>query len=89
MSLSPELKLMIALFVVCLVVWIGLIVYKSKLEREEEDVFRTTPERLNDEQKAVLQKVDRLSKPMWIFGILTILLMVGSVALWLYHGLFG
>jgi len=89
MNLSGEVKLLIALFVISLVVWIALFLYKGRLERDEEDVFRTTPERLTDEQKKVLQKVDSLSKPIWVFAILTFLFLVASVGAWLYHGLFG
>ena len=87
--LSPQLKILIGLFVVSLVVWFVLIIYKSKLEREEEDkVFLgTTPERLGEEQTALLEKVNRLSKPMWIAGTLTVLFMLAAVAMWIYQGL--
>jgi len=87
--LTPQLKVLIALFVVSLVVWFILIIYKSKLEREEEEkVFlKTTPERLGKEQAALLQKVNKLSKPMWIVGTLTVLLMLAAVGMWIYQGL--
>lgn len=89
MDLNPTLKLLIVLFVASLVIWLLLLIYKSRLEQAGEDVFRTTPERLTEEQKKVLQKVDRLSIPMWIFGILSIVILLCSVAYWLYSGLMG
>jgi len=87
--LTPQLKILIGLFVVSVVTWFVLLVYKSKLEREEEDkVFLgSTPERLGKEQTALLEKVNRLSKPMWIVGTLTFLFMLAAIAMWIYQGL--
>jgi hypothetical protein len=87
--LTPELKILVGLFTVSLVVWFILIIYKSKLEREEEEqVFlKSTPERLGEKQAALLQKVNKLSKPMWIVGTLTVLLMLAAVGMWIYQGL--
>lgn len=89
--LTPQLKILIGLFAVSLIIWIGLILYKKSLEREVEDkVFLgTTPERLGEKQAALLQKVNKLSMPMWIFGTLTVLLLLGTVGMWLYQGLMG
>lgn len=87
--LTPQLKIMIVLFVISLVIWFALILYKKKLERQEEDkVFLgSTPERLGEEQKQILQKVMQLSKPLWIFGMLTVLLMLSALGVWIYQGL--
>lgn len=89
--LTPQLKILIVLFAVSLIVWIGLILYKKQLEREVEDkVFLgSTPERLGEKQAALLQKVNKLSMPMWIFGSLTVLLLIGTIGMWLYQGLMG
>lgn len=87
--LTPQLEIPIALFIVCVFVWFILIVYKKKLEREEEEkVFLgSTPERLGAEQTAIMQKVNRLSKPMWTIGILTVFFLLASLAVWIYQGL--
>lgn len=89
--LTPQLKILIVLLAISLIVWIVLILYKRKLEQEVEDkvLLGTTPERLSEKQAALLQKVDKASKPIWIFGTLTVLLVIATVGLWLYQGLMG
>jgi hypothetical protein len=89
MKLTPQLGTLIVLFVISVVVWIALLIYKSRLEREEEDkiFLGTTPERLKEEDAALLQKVNRISKPIWIVGVITVLLLFGAVAVWIYQGL--
>jgi hypothetical protein len=87
--LTPQLEILVGLFIVSLVIWFILIIYKKRLERQEEDkVFLgSTPERLGEEQKQILQKVMKLSKPLWIFGTLTVLLLLCSIGMWIYQGL--
>jgi hypothetical protein len=76
------------LFCSSLVIWFCLIIYKKRLERQEEDkVFLTTPERMGEEQRQILQKVMGLSKPLWIFGTLTVLLLLCTIGVWIYQGL--
>ncbi len=89
MTLNPQLKVLIALFLASLVIWLVLMFYKSRLEREvEEKVFLgSTPERLGEAQKKVLNKVNALSKWLWIFGSLTVLFLLGSVGAWIYYGI--
>ena len=88
MAVTPQLKILIALFVLSAVIWLILIFYKSRLEREEEDkVFLgSTPERMGEAQIAILQKVGRLSKPLWIFGVLSLLFLLAAVGTWIYQG---
>lgn len=86
--LTPQLEFLIGLFILFVVVWFILIIYKRRLERAEEGVLLgVTPERLNPEQAAVLDKVNRLSKPMWIIGTLTVLALLATIAMWIYQGL--
>lgn len=89
MKLTPQLLTLVVLFAISVVVWIALLIYKGRLEREEEDkVFLgTTPERLKAEDAALLEKVNRLSKPIWIVGVISVLLLCGAVAVWIYQGL--
>lgn len=89
MQLTPELKILIILFGISVLVWLILALYKSRLAREEEDkVFLgTTPERLNEEHSKIMERVSRLSKPMWIVGLVTVLLLLAAIGTWIYQGL--
>jgi hypothetical protein len=89
MTLDPRLKLLIILFAISVVVWLVLIIYRGRLAREEEDqVFLgTTPERLSAKDTALMQRVARLSTPIWIVGVLMVLLLLATIALWIYLGL--
>lgn len=89
MELNATLKLLIVLFIISVVIWLILLIYRSRLEQSGAEAFRTTPERMTEEQKKKLQKVDRMSIPMWIFGILSIIFLLCSVAYWIYLGLMG
>jgi uncharacterized membrane protein len=89
MTLSPQLEILIILFGISLIIWILLLIYKSRLARQEEQqVFLgTPPERLGEKQTELLKKVNRLSKPLWIFGLLTIFLLLATLGVWIYQGL--
>ncbi|HVB34297.1 MAG TPA: hypothetical protein VNJ52_08015 [Patescibacteria group bacterium] len=80
-------SILLILLGISVVVFLFLLVYKGRLERKGDEVYRTTPERLNEQQKALLRKVDSLSKPMWFVGTLMVLLMLASVGWWIYQGL--
>jgi hypothetical protein len=85
--MDPVLRILVILLVISIVVFLILLLYKGRLERQGEDAFRTTPERLNDKQKALLKKVDSLSTPLWIVGTLMVLLVLGTLGWWIYQGL--
>lgn len=85
--MDPLLRTLLILLVISIVVFLILLVYKSRLQRQEDDAFRTTPERLTDAQKAVMKKVGSLSTPLWIVGTLVILLLLASVGWWIVQGL--
>ncbi|HEV2388264.1 MAG TPA: hypothetical protein VGS20_13525 [Candidatus Acidoferrales bacterium] len=89
MTLDPKLELLIILFAISVVVWLALIIYRGRLAREEEDqVFLgTTPERLTEKDRAIMKRVARLSTPIWIVGVLMVLLLLASICLWVYQGL--
>ncbi len=88
MSLSPQLEILVVLFCISLVVWFVMIVYKSRLERTaEERVFLAKTPDLSEQDSQLLRKVNRLSVPMWIIGILTVLLLLAVLGTWIYQGL--
>jgi hypothetical protein len=89
MTLQPPLEILIALFVASLVIWLILVFYKSRLEREVEEkvLLGSTPERLGAEQQKILNKVNGMSKWLWMFGVLTVVFLLGAVGAWIYYGI--
>lgn len=87
MTSDPLLEILIILFVVSVVVFLILLMYRSRLHRLEDDAFRTMPERLTDAQKAVLKRAEGLSKPMWIVGVLMVVFLLAMVSWWIILGL--
>lgn len=89
MRLTPQMETLIVLLGISIVIWILLAFYKSRLAREEEDkVFLgAKPEQMNEEHSKLMAKMDRLSKPMWAIGILTVLLLLATIGVWIYQGL--
>lgn len=89
MMLDPKLFSLIVLFVVCAVLWLIVILYRGRLMRDEEDkVFlASTREQMGTEQQAIMKKVSALSMPIWILGVLAIIFLLASIALWIYQGL--
>lgn len=87
MTSDPLLEILLILFAISVVVFLLMLIYKSRLSRQEDEAFRTKPEQLSDAQKAVLKKAEGLTKPMWIVGVLMVLLLLGAVAQWIIAGL--
>lgn len=87
MTSDPLLEILIILFAVSVVVFLFLLMYRARLHRQEDEAFRTRPERLSDAQKAVLKKAEGLSKPMWIVGVLMVLFLLAMVSWWIIVGL--
>ena len=88
MKFTPQVEMLFGLFVLSVIIWIILIIYKSRLESQGQDkISLGTTERLKPEDAELLKKVDRMSKPLWAVGIITVLLLCATVAMWIYQGL--
>ena len=71
------------------VLWLMLLGYRSFLaSREEEQMFITGKgEDLGErDQRALAAKLDGLSKPILIMGIMVGLMFLTIIALWIWHG---
>lgn len=88
MKFTPQVELLFGLFILSVIVWIILIIYKGRLESQGQDkISLGTTERLKPEDAALLNKVNRMSTPLWIVGVITVLLLCATVAMWIYQGL--
>jgi len=76
-------------WVVLTFVWLALMAYRAWLGTREEDqmYLGSTPSPGAQEQSAIAGKLVKLSKPIWILGILTGALTLSIIGLWLWQGM--
>jgi len=77
------------LWVVLAVLWLALLAYRAMLASREEDTLFLTKGETNvaQEQHALVSKLERLSKPIWVFGIGAGVLLVVILGVWLWRGM--
>jgi hypothetical protein len=71
------------------VIWVGLLGYRAWLASREEDQMylgnASAPGA--QDQTAIAGKLVKLSKPIWIMGIITVALTLTIIGLWLWQGM--
>ena len=77
------------LWAVLTVIWLALLGYRATLTSREEDVlFLSKGEtKAVEEQHDVVDKLNRLSKPLWASGILVGVLLLLILSVWLWHAM--
>jgi len=77
------------LWVVLMVLWLALLAYRAVLaSREEDTLFISSGEnKTAQEQHVLVGKLERLSKPLWAFGIAAGALLLAIVGIWLWRGI--
>jgi hypothetical protein len=70
-------------------IWLALLAYRAWLaSREEEQMYLgSTPAPGAQEQTAIVGKLTKLAKPIWVLGILTGVMFVTLIGLWLWQGM--
>ena len=84
---GPVLYLLIACGVVT-AVFLGLLIWKSLLESHEDDqiFLGTTEQHLAREQQVLVAKINTLSRPILMTGILAGVLLLSAAGIWVYQG---
>jgi len=65
--------------------WLALFIYSNIIEQKEEDglFLDKAEDHLAQEQKELLARLERLSKPMWALGITSGVLLAVIGVLWI------
>jgi hypothetical protein len=84
---GPVLYLLVAWGIVT-TIFLALVIWRSLLESREDDqlFLNTAEERMAQEQRALVQKIRTLSRPILMTGILAGVLLLTTAGLWLYEG---
>ena len=85
---GPILSLLIAWGVVT-AIFLILLIWRNLLESHEDDqlFLDAAEEHMAQEQRALVQKINTLSRPIMMTGILAGVLLLTTAGLWLYEGL--
>ena len=85
---GPVLYMLIAWGIVT-AVFLALLLWRNLLESHEDDqlFLDAAEEHMAREQRALVQRINTLSKPIMMTGILAGVLLLVSGGLWLYEGL--
>jgi len=85
---GPVLYMLIAWGIVT-AVFLALLIWRNLLESHEDDqlFLDAAEEHMAREQRALVQRINTLSKPILMTGILAGVLLLASAGLWLYEGL--
>jgi hypothetical protein len=85
---GPVLYMLIAWGIVT-AVFLALLLWRNLLESHEDDqlFIDAAEDHMAREQRALIQRINTLSKPIMMTGILAGALLLASAGLWLYEGL--
>jgi hypothetical protein len=85
---GPVLYLLI-LFAAVTVVFLALLLWRNLLESHEDDqlFLDAAEEHMAKEQRELVGKINTLSRPIMLTGVLAAVLLVLTAGLWLYEGL--
>jgi hypothetical protein len=85
---GPVLYMLIAWGIVT-AVFLALLLWRNLLESHEDDqlFIDAAQDHMAREQRALIQRINTLSKPIMMTGILAGALLLASAGLWLYEGL--
>ena len=85
---GPVLYLLIAWGIVT-AVFLGLLIWRNLLESHEDDqlFLDAAEEHMAKEQRQLVARINTLSRPIMLTGILAGILLVVVAGVWLYEGL--
>jgi hypothetical protein len=88
-TLTGPIVYMLIAWGIVTAVFLALLIWRNLLESHEDDqlFLDAAEEHMAREQRALVQRINTLSKPIMMTGILAGVLLLASAGLWLYEGL--
>jgi uncharacterized membrane protein len=82
---------LVAVWGLVTVLFFGLVFYRSRITKKESDWIPLSgdvrEEKAIEAQKAIEAKVRKFALPIRLLGILWVIMLLGVVAFWFYHGI--
>lgn len=77
------------IWAVVTLVWIGLLFRRGLLAQKEDDqlFLDQAEEHLAREQRELVERIERMSKPIMLFGISSGVLLLALAGVWVWEGL--
>jgi hypothetical protein len=87
--LKPPLEYLAFAWALITVVWLLVLGYRGVIATREEDQLYLAKgeEHMLVEQQAVVGTLVKLSKPLWVLGILSGVLLIAMIGFWLWQGM--
>ncbi len=86
---KPPLEYLALAWASITVLWLMVLGYRGVIANREEDQLYLAKgeEHMLVEQQAIVGTLVKLSKPLWVLGILSGVLLVAMVGFWLWQGM--
>jgi hypothetical protein len=82
---------LVAVWGLVTVLFFGLVFYRSRITKRESDWIPLSgdarEEKAIEAQKAIEAKVRKFALPIRLLGILWVIMLLGIVTFWFYHGI--
>jgi hypothetical protein len=87
--LKPPLEYISFAWASVTVVWLLLLGYRGVMANKEDDQLYLAKgeEHMLVEQQVLVGRLAKMSKPLWVLGILSGLLLVAMIGFWLWQGM--
>jgi hypothetical protein len=88
-TLSPTVLYLLIAWAIVTAIFLGLLIWRNLLESHEDDqlFLDAAEDHMAKEQRELVGRINTLSRPILLTGILAGVLLVATAGVWLYQGL--
>jgi uncharacterized membrane protein len=84
---------LVAMWVLVTLTFAILVTYRRRMAKHEADWIPLTDDAREDraiqEQTVIEMRAQKLARPIWILGTLSIVIFLVTLGYWVYHGVMG